>query len=225
MVHKSLRSIKNHWELAQNHFRVVHESPRITSESFQTSLWITENCPQNHFRVVCQSPRITSESFVVCKSPRITQESFQSGSQITKNHPRIIYELFANHPRIISEWFTNHWESPQNHFRHVNESLRTAPETFQSSSGITKNQIRIISEWFANYRESHKNNKVLSCQWSIAKWHICLNITVFVVTLSDSTKPDNFPAVLADSNKDDCEKPNDRFLPPIYRYSIKLILQ
>ena len=47
----------NHRELPQNHFRVVHKSPRIN---------------ENH-------PRIFSECQKLFESPRITRESFQSG--------------------------------------------------------------------------------------------------------------------------------------------------
>ena len=123
---------------------------------------------------------------MVCRSPRFVEihpRIISECLQITENCPRIISVWFANHPRIISKWFANNWKLPHNHFRVVCES-----------PWVTE-----------NHQKSHKNNQVLTLQWSTAKLGSLYSDSHWFNksgTFSHSVKTTSVDhiAVLADSN-------------------------
>ena len=177
-------------------FRLIWESQRIKDNQFQSYLRITENQFQTYSRITKNCQESISDWFENhWESMTINEDQFQTDSKITKNH----WES-------ISDWFENHWESILDWSENHQESLRITENQFQTDSRIAENQWESISYLFENCQVSTENhqesmrinfrliweslritkNKVLPLQWSKAKWHRYMKITIFIVIIIDS---------------------------------------
>ena len=126
-------------------------------------------------------------------------------SKVTENHFKMVHESWFAEiwSRIISEWLTNHWDSPENHFWMVCESLRFTWESFQNGSQITEIHLRINSELFENYWDSLRfaKNHIKTIRSYLfngpqpndrhASRSFCLYW--FSLNLIDSANPEHFP--------------------------------
>ena len=121
---------------------------------------INKNQFQTYSRIIknqWESMRITENHWELAK--------IRESLRIIKNH----WESSGINENQSSDLFENHWESSRINFILIWESVRIIANQWES--------VRII--------ENHIKNKVLPLQWSKAKWHRYMKITVFIVILID----------------------------------------